>query len=97
MTQIAKLCRYYPLGGTEALYCAVDPMDDEMLTQWYETILDVEDELRHLDTSRVRWGLNTAAYAGESDVPTRPRDEDTGEPERYGSLAVGPTIPCYGL
>jgi len=63
-------------AGKEILtaYAATDPFDGEMLTDWYNTITEVDDALEALDDT-VAWGLNTAAYAGESDVPTRPSKE----------------------
>ena len=94
---IAQLTRYYPFGGNECLYAACDPFDHELLTQWHLTILQVDDELQGLPQ---QWGLNTAAYAGESDVPNRDDSQDYGEgiadlgtiPEQPGS-----DLPCYGL
>ena len=74
---IAKLVRYYPFGGDECLYCAVDPFDDEVLTQWFDTISAVDDEL----VQNTNYGLNTAAYAGESDVPARISDDEAEESE----------------
>lgn len=81
---IAQLTRFTPFGG-EVMYCATDPFDGEILTRWHETISAVDDELQDLDKS---WGLNLAAYAGESDVPARPSDEEFGEPGSDG-------ITCY--
>ena len=69
---IAKLVRYYPFGGDECLYCAVDPFDNEVLTQWFDTISQVDDEL----INNTIYGLNTAAYAGESDVPARISEDE---------------------
>lgn len=80
---IAKLVRYYPFGGDQCMYAAVDPFDDECLTQWHETIKQVDEEL----VTHTAYGLNTASYAGESDVPARLSEEDLGEPECIG-------LPC---
>jgi len=88
---IAKLVRYYPFGGDEALYCAVDPFDDEVLTPWFETILQVDESL----TTNTRYGLNTAAYAGESDVPDRPRESGVDEPLHDPLTCLCPTVPCH--
>ena len=81
---IAKLVRYFPFGGDECLYAAVDPFDDEQLTQWHETISEVDNEL----VTSSPYGLNTAAYAGESDVPARISEEETEEPEG-GLVPIG--------
>lgn len=87
---IAKLVRYYPFGGDEVLYCAVDPFDDERLTQWFDTISAVDEEL----VQNTIYGLNTAAYAGESDVPARISEDEVGEPECIG-LGTGLPIAFF--
>ena len=88
---IAQLIRYRPFGGNEVLYCAADPFDGERLTQWYDSILQVNDDL----TINTRYGLNTAAYAGESDVPDRPRTEEADGPDHDGLACRCPAIPCH--
>ena len=89
---IAQLIRYRPFGGDEVLYCGADPFDNERLTQWHETITQVDDELRDLGKCM---GLNLASYAGESDVPDRPRQKEADGPD-HDSIACGcPAIPCH--
>ena len=97
---IAQLTRYYPFGGSECLYAGCDPFDHELLTQWHETIKQVDEDLQELPQ---QWGLNLAAYAGESDVPHRNNSE---EQEEYGigvfdlrpvPKQPGSDLPCYGL
>lgn len=61
-------------GEINIAYAAADPFDGEQLTGWHSTITEVDDALQGLDDT-VSWGLNTAAYAGESDVPTRLSEE----------------------
>ncbi len=88
---IAELVRFTP-PGKDTVYCACDPFDGEVLTFWHLTITMVEDELSGLDKS---WGLLLAAYAGESDVPARPSDEEFGEPDHDGIACYCPAIPCH--
>jgi len=95
---IAQLTRYYPFGGSECLYAACDPFDHELLTQWHETITQVDEDLQGLPQ---QWGLNLAAYAGESDVPHRvDSEEDAGSlDDNLGTVPEQPgsDLPCYGL
>lgn len=62
------------LGADSVAYAAADPFDGEMLTGWHSTITEVDDALEELD-GPLAWGLNIAAYAGESDVPPRTSGE----------------------
>jgi len=66
---IAELCRLkmdFEDSDDNMMYCAIDPIDGEILTGWYDNILAVDDELGEL---KRHWGLNLAAYRGESNVP----------------------------
>lgn len=71
--QIASLVRYHYAG--DPIYAASHPLDGELLTDWYETIMEVDNALKDVDDT-ISWGLNTAAYHGESDVPERPPTDD---------------------
>lgn len=76
--QIASLIRHhshdYRHDPTGITYAAAHPIDGELLTGWFETIMKVDDALQDIDDT-IAWGLNIAAYAGESDVPPRLSEE----------------------
>ncbi len=57
-------------------YAASDPFDGEILTGWHESIMAVQQELEENDSD---YGLMTACYRGESDVPALASEEDTPE------------------
>lgn len=74
---IAQLIRHHTHDYFEpdgVGYAAADPFDGELLTGWHNTITEVDDALEALD-GPITWGLNIAAYAGESDVPPRTSGE----------------------
>ena len=75
---IAQLIRYtHPDGQDTPIYAATHPFDGKLLTGWFDTITEVDEALKDVDDTMI-WGLNIAAYAGESDVPTRPSGESCG-------------------
>ncbi len=88
---IASLERLTFLSSGDVVYCATDPFDGEILTAWHDTIMQVQKELEDNDSD---YGLMTACYQGESDVPARPREvgsyitEGTVEPSGCNP------IPC---
>ena len=68
------------------VYYAADPFDGEILTGYHATITQVDDDLQDGDK---QWGLNTAAYAGESDVPLRVSEDGT-------EVSIGSLVPRDG-
>jgi hypothetical protein len=72
-------------------YAASDPFDGEMLTGWHESIMAVQNELEENDSD---YGLMTACYQGESDVPARPSEEDTSEFCCASGLAECNSVYC---
>ncbi len=76
----------------DMIYCATDPIDGELLTEWYDTIMQVQADL---DDQGGKYGLMLACYQGESDVPARLSDEEADEAD-HDSISCGcPAIPCH--
>ena len=86
---IASLERITRRGDTA--YAASDPFDGELLTEWHGSILQVEGQLRDDDS---KYGLMTACYQGESDVPARISEEEPFEPCCESGLAECNSVYC---
>ncbi len=89
---IASLERLQDEERNTIAYAASDPCDGELLTTWHGTIMQVQQELEENDSD---YGLMTACYQGESDVPARPRNEDAEKPEGNCGFGPGTALPCF--
>ena len=78
-----------PCGDT--VYFAYDPIDGEQLTRFFDTIMQVDDDLGELD---VHWGLMLASHRGESDVPDLISEEEPFKPCCESGLAECNSVYC---